>query len=915
MADVPIIERIRGRRIVTDAARPFVMDDPERVYLVEQGHLDVFAVELRGDEPVNRRRFVARAPADSMAFGGDRVPDAARPGRKFGFLAVPSLDAVLVAGERAGVAGNNFDLAATAWIDDWIARLSAFPVRGRPVPLAAELLEAEPDVGYPAGAVLTAQHGDVVWVSAKAPMRVNGRNDLVVEEGGPLSPLTDRTWLEIDDDTEVTAVYTPTALVTARLWPAFRRFGARILEYAMLAEAEDAIELESRRRRAHGARRASVSRALGGLGDVLGAPHGTGQARRRDPTSLQAAVRLVARSCGVSTEARERAGDQDVPADASEAGAAVERLARRAGMRTRRIALAPGWWKRDGPSFVGFTQPGERPIGVLSNRRGGYRAVDPEAGTESSVNRRRAAGIAPEGLALYPALPDDLEKPGKALRFALHRRGGDIGTVLAVGALGGIAALLVPILTGQVLAEFIPRANVPAWGAALAALALLALGNAVFIVVRGLALLRIEGRIDERLQAAVWSRLIALPAPFFRRFTAGDLAARANGIGDVRRMLTGTAVQAALSGLFSIFSLALLFYYHWLLALCVCAMLSVMTAATWALSYGQVRHYRDVFRMQGAIDGFVLQMINGVAKLRVANAESHALAHWARRFSEQKQAGLRAHQWAAGQHVLAGLFQPLALAVIYGVVHYAGPTGAAGPAMDLADFLSFNAAFGQLSAAVSSLTVALTTALGVIPLMERVKPLLDERPELAEAGIDPGDLRGDIEFSNVTFRYGTRTPNVLEDVSFRIRQGEYVAFVGPSGCGKSTIYRLLLGFDEPTSGSVFLDGHDLSGLDKEAVRQRMGVVLQNGRLVGGSIYENIAGMSPLDADEAWAAARAAALEDDIEAMPMKMRTIVPADGAGLSVGQKQRLLIARAFARRPRVLLFDEATSALDNRA
>ncbi len=915
MADIPVIERIRGERIATAATRPFLMDDPERVYVVEQGHLDVFAVELRGDEPVNRRRFVARVPADSMAFGNDRVPDATRPDSVFGFLAVPSLDAVLIAGERAGVAADTFDLAATAWIDDWIARLSEFPVRGRPVPLDAELLEAEPDVGYPAGAVLSAQHGDIVWVLADARMRWLGRGDMVVDKGEPLLPLTERTWFEIDADTEVTAVYTPTALLTQRLWPALLRFGTRILEHAILAEAEGETELETRRRRAHGARRASLTRALGGLGDVLGASHGPRHAGLEERSSLQAAVQLVARSCGVSAEARERAAEQEIPADASEATAVAERLARRAGIRTRRITLAPGWWKRDGPSFVGFTESDERPIGVVSNRRGGYRVVDPEAGTELPVNRRRAAEISSEGLAFYPALPDDLERAGKTLRFALHRRGQDLRTVLVVGALGGVAALLVPILTGQVLAEFIPRADVPAWSAALAALMLLALGNAVFIIVRGLALLRIEGRVDERLQAAVWSRLIALPAPFFRRFTAGDLATRANGISEIRRMLTGTALQAAISGLFSMCSLALLFYYHWLLALYVCVMLSVMAAATCVFSYGQVRHYRDVFRMQGAIDGFVFQMINGVAKLRVANAESHALAHWARRFSEQKQASLRARLWAAGQHAVIGAFQPLALAVIYGVVYYAGPTGGTQPGMDLADFLSFNAAFGQLAAAVGNLTMALTGALGVAPLLERVKPVLDGRPELCGGGIDPGDVRGDIEFSNVTFRYAARTPNAIEDVSFRIRQGEYVAFVGPSGCGKSTIHRLLLGFEQPTSGSIFLDGHDLSGLDIVAVRQRMGVVLQNGKLVAGSIYENIAGLSPLSADEAWSAARAAGLADDIRAMPMQMRTVVPADGAGFSMGQKQRLLIARAFARRPRVLLFDEATSALDNRA
>ena len=915
MAESPILERLRGERIVTDAARPFLMDDPERVYLVEEGHLDVFAVELRGNEPVNRRRFVARVPAGAMAFGSDRVPDPNQPERVFGFLAVPALDTVLIAGERSGVAGETFDLAATTWIDDWVARLSEFPVRDRSVPRNARLLDADPDVGVPAGAVLSARHLDVVWVSAKTAVRLLGRRDLVAAAGEPLFPVTERTWFEVDTDTEVSAVYTPTALVNGRLWPAFGRFGAWILEYAILAEAEAGVALESHRRRAAGARRTAVAGALGALGEVLGFSKAAAGAAPADSSPLLAAVRLVARSCGVSAAVRERPEERTPAGALSEPAAVVERLARRAGIRTRRLALGPGWWKRDGPSFVGFGAADRRPVGVLSSGRGGYRAVDPESGAESALDRRSAAEIAPEGVAFYPPLPDDVKNAAATARFALHGRGRDFRTLLAVGALGGLAALLIPVLTGQVLAEFIPRANTPAWGAALIALLLLAVGNAVFFVVRGVALLRIEGRVDERLQAAVWSRLIALPAPFFRRFTAGDLAARAGGVSAARQMLTGTAVQAALSGLFSVFSLALLFYYHWPLALIVCGLLSVMAAATCLFSYGQVRHHREVVRLQGAIDGFVLQMIDGVAKLRVANAESHALARWAHRFSSQKRAALRARHWAAGQHAVTAMFPPLALAAIYGIVHYAGPDGGTQPAMDLAAFLSFNTAFGQLTAAVHSLTITLTSALGVVPLLERVKPLVEERPELLSAGMDPGDLRGDIEFSHVTFRYGARTPNAVENLSFHIRQGEYVAFVGPSGCGKSTIYRLLLGLEQATSGTVFLDGHDLSGLDMVAVRQRLGVVLQHGRLVPGSIYENIAGMSPLSVDDAWAAARAAALEEDIRAMPMDMRTLLPADGAGLSAGQKQRLLIARAFARKPRVLLFDEATSALDNRA
>ena len=383
MADLPIIERIRGERITADVVRPFLMDDPGRVFMVEQGHLDVFVVELRGDEPVNRRRFVARVPTDSMAFGSERVTDPTRSERVFGFLAVPSLDAVLVAGERAGVAADTFDLAATIWIDDWIARLSEFPVRGSPVPLNAELLEADPDVGYPAGAVLSAQHGDIVWVSAKAPMQWLGRDDMVVDEGEALLPITERTWFAIEVDSEITTVYTPTALLTKRLWPAFLRFGIRILKYAILAEAEAEVELQSRRRRARGARRASVTRTLEGLGEVLGVSYGTGRAGEAGQAPLQAAVRLVAQSCGVYAEVRERSEEQSTPVGASEAAAIAQSLARRAGVRTRRITLAPDWWRRDGPPFVGFTKSDQKTARrALDPPLGGYRVVDLEAGEE-----------------------------------------------------------------------------------------------------------------------------------------------------------------------------------------------------------------------------------------------------------------------------------------------------------------------------------------------------------------------------------------------------------------------------------------------------------------------------------------------------------------------------------------------------
>jgi ATP-binding cassette subfamily C protein len=228
-------------------------------------------------------------------------------------------------------------------------------------------------------------------------------------------------------------------------------------------------------------------------------------------------------------------------------------------------------------------------------------------------------------------------------------------------------------------------------------------------------------------------------------------------------------------------------------------------------------------------------------------------------------------------------------------------------------FLAFHAAFFQFLAAALALSSAAVSVLGIVPLFERARPILETLPETSAATAEPGSLTGHIEISHAFFRYRPDTPLVLRDLSLSVRPGEFVALVGASGCGKSTLFRLLLGFERLDSGAIHFDGRDLAGMNPQAVRRQIGVVLQNGQLQTGDIFENIAGTRPLTIDDAWAAARLAGLEDDIRAMPMGMHTVVSEGGGGLSGGQRQRFMIARAIASRPRILLFDEATSALDN--
>ncbi|MFJ9200593.1 NHLP bacteriocin export ABC transporter permease/ATPase subunit [Streptomyces flaveolus] len=624
------------------------------------------------------------------------------------------------------------------------------------------------------------------------------------------------------------------------------------------------------------------------------------RATAADADATYAACELVARAAGIALAEPAQNGTESDRLDP------VERIALASRVRTRAVRLDGRWWRDDVGPLVGHRALSGAPVALLW-RRGGYVAVHPATGRETPVEKANAEEFEPRAVMFYRPLPERRLGPLRLLRFCLRGTRGDLASLLLAGLVTVAIGALVPVATGKVLGEFVPKAQTGLIVQVCLAVMLSSVVSAAFMLLQNLTILRLEGRIEATLQPAVWDRLLRLPTRFFTERSTGELASAAMGISAIRRLLAGVGPTVAQSVTVGAMNLGLLLWYSVPMALAAIGMLVVVAAVFLALGLWQVRWQRRLVQLTNKLNNQAFQTLRGLPKLRVAAAENYAYAAWAAQFARSRELQQRAGRIKNLNAVLGAVYLPLCTLLMFMLL--AGP---ARGSMSAAAFLTFNTSVTMLLTSVTQLTGAFVSAVAALPLFEEIKPVLEAAPEVGTASTRPGPLSGAIEARRLSFRYTDDGPLVLDDVSFAVRPGEFVAIVGPSGCGKSTLLRLLIGFDRPLSGSVLYDGQDLAALDQSAVRRQCGVVLQHAQPFTGSILDVICGTEPYTPEEAMAAAEMAGLAEDIKRMPMGLHTIVSGSGA-VSGGQRQRLMIAQALIRRPRVLFFDEATSALDN--
>jgi NHLM bacteriocin system ABC transporter ATP-binding protein len=888
------------REVLVQGDQPLLLDDPSSVYLTLAEQHQLFCVGYENGAPRGRREHVALCRPGQLLFGMDQrgfgqtvlalsgvtgssvwcMPAA----RLFGLLDEPE-------GER--VVGQLFD----AWLRLLLETLPLVPAPTRCHALApGPMLAAETTSG---GAALRAREG-LLWLALREPPRVY--RGLELQPGRARAghwPISADAWL-LGEPGPVRAS-TSTQLLSQGSGSAFAagfyEFVVGVVEERRARLAGARLDRDRASRSAESALVADSLASLASLGRGARTPSlSEGNALERSCRTLAEHLELEVAGIGAATGGR----FFDIRAA----------LARSTKFRAREVQLEKSWFDDECGALLGLLPgaPGAlEPVALLAGRKG-YELHSAATSAPRRVTPELARALEPRAFQIYPTLPSQTTTALALLKFASRGSHRDVSFTLLVGLAAGCAGTLIPLLTGQVFDRIIPGAE----RALLRELSLVLLSTygamALLELARGFSFVRLQARLDTRLEAGLWDRVLKLPLPFFRRYSAGDLAARVAGVAAMRKTLAGSASALVLGGLLSSFSLGLLFCFDTRLALAAAGLVAVAVVVALSFTYASVERERRTVDLDGQLDGLIVQLFRGINKLRVSAAENRVFARWARLFARRRDAELAAERVGAHSEVFQSAFPVVALMVVFWLV-----VGAPRAELSTGRFLAFNAAFATLLGSVLEVIGALSNTLQVVPLYERAKPALTQALESPGPCAPVRVLGGAIELSHVSFRYEPDAPLVLDDVSLCIAPGEFVAIVGASGSGKSTLLRLLLGFESPSSGGVFYDGQSLAGTDLCAMRQQIGVVLQDSRLGAGDILSNIVGGSGLGIEAAWEAARRAALDDDIRAMPMGMHTVVSAGGGTLSGGQRQRLLIARALAKNPRLLCFDEATSALDN--
>lgn len=594
----------------------------------------------------------------------------------------------------------------------------------------------------------------------------------------------------------------------------------------------------------------------------------------------------------------------ELPKEVTEFSDQLSYLCRPFGLMFRQIKLTEGWWKDCVGAVLAFRRDDGSAVALIPDGIG-YHFID--NGKTERVSKKNCDILTEEAYCFYKPFPNRKINPFDLTKYAvLTRSVKDIILILAFMGIATLIGLLTPKLSYFLYSTVVESGSVQLLFSTVFFFICISISQTLFSQFQSLYNSVISTKMNIAVQAATMMRILSLPPSFFRKYSSGELSDRAGYLTSLTQSLVGIVFGTGLTSLFSLAYISSIFKYAPGLVIPSVIVMLVTIGFSLIVTFTQQKISKESMETGSKESGLTYAMVSGVKKIRTAGAEKRAFARWANIYAQKAQRTYNPPTFVKINGVISMMISTAGTITMY---FFAIKTG-----VDLAEYNAFTAAYGMVFGAISSLAGLATTFSSIKPVLDMAKPIMDCEPEISENKEVVTKLNGKIEFNNVSFTYAENMPLVVDDMTFTILPNQYIGIVGKTGCGKSTLIRLLLGFEKAQKGSIYYDGKDINSLDLKSLRRKIGVVMQDAKLFRGDIFSNITISAPwLTMDEAWEAAETAGIADDIENMPMGMHTVISEGSGGISGGQRQRLVIARAIAPKPKILIFDEATSALDN--
>ena len=893
-------------RIELHGHQPFLLNDASQVWLVQSGSIDIVGTRIEDDAPTTLRRHLFQSSERRALFGWET-----EEGTDYmGFMGVSSGKTRFSRYTLASIAGavSKGDPTAGNLVSSWVGSLGASLAGERDRPATMSRPTDDETLDLAEAECIGGHTQECMWMRVTdGQLVLFGLAGLDVTPDAGFVLVSSELWFNVaTESASVEFKHLKTPFPNCPLKEALAKFHQLCALVMLFDRQHDELAETLRREQSEDLRKLRSRGAYQELSSVLN-PEEVFERREDD---LLTAAGVVGAVMGIDIKAA--AASEDM----SRVKHPLESIARSSKVRHRLVILGLDWWKHDMGPLVGyFAEPDVKPVALLP-RGGSYEVVDPDTCRREPLTEELKERISPEAYMFYRSLPSKVSGILDLLKFTAKGRLGDAVFVLLAGVAATLLGLITPRVTGTLIDTAIPFADRQLVYELFLLLFVSALAAGVFTFAQLMTTVRSGIKAEVTAQAAMWDRLLKFQPEFFRVYSSGDLQTRVNAVSEVARELSGATLRPMITGVLALLNFLLLWYYSWELAKIAIWCGLVVLVVTFAASYFVRRLSLPLHDLEGDFNGLMIQLIGGVSKLRVAGAEHRAFNHWVSKYTDQLKLKLDIQMIKDLVTIFNVALGPVATAVLFwqAVDLTIGLPVGDEDAISIGDFIAFNTAFILYIAGWQDVSNTLVGVLDSIVKGKRIQPLVQGEPEVADDASDPGRLQGAIKLENVSFRYHEGGPLILDRVNLEVNPGEYVAFVGASGSGKSTVQRMLLGFETPEYGRVLYDGQDLAGLDVLAVRRQIGTVLQNGRLNSGSILVNLANNASITHGEAWDAIADAGMSDDIEEMPMGLHTVVSEGGGNLSGGQRQRLLIGRALAIRPKIVMFDEATSALDNK-